>query len=97
MKTTGRRFLATLLVATAAWGAAVIIRTAPPAPVSMAVVGVAPSPRHIWIPGYYKGVNGRYVWVHGRWRIPPHPGQVWVAPMWRSGPNGYTFVTGHWR
>jgi|ERR1700733_11029042 len=90
--------LAGILVAEAVlYGAAVIIKTAPPPPVSIAVVGRAPSSQYIWIPGYYKGAGGRYVWVGGRWMRPPHRGMVWVAPAWRRGPNGYVFVAGRWR
>lgn len=75
----------------------IIIRTAPPAPVSVAVVGRAPSSKYIWIPGYYNGVNGRYVWVPGKWIIPPRHGAVWIPPRWIQKPNGYLFVAGHWR
>jgi hypothetical protein len=90
--------LAGILVAEAVlYGAAVIIKTAPPPPVSIAVVGRAPSSQYICIPGYYKGAGGRYVWVGGRWMRPPHRGMVWVAPAWRRGPNGYVFVAGRWR
>lgn len=86
------------ILATAAVAAEVVIRTAPPAPVSVAVVGVAPSPRHVWTAGYYKGANGRYVWVPGRWIVPPRPGVVWVPPRWVARPaGGYVFVAGHWR
>jgi len=88
----------TLTAALAGAAAEVIIKTAPPAPVSVAVVGVAPSARHVWIPGYYKGVNGRYVWVSGKWIVPPRAGAVWVPPRWDARPaGGYVFVPGHWR
>ncbi len=98
MKRTIRNsFFAIALLETSLWCAEVIIRTAPPPPRSVAIVGVAPTPRHIWIPGYYKGVNGRYVWVAGRWMIPPRPGVVWVPPHWAPRPGGYVFVPGHWR
>jgi hypothetical protein len=79
------------------YGAAVIIRTAPPPPVSVAIIGHAPSSRYVWIPGYYRGSGGRYVWVAGRWGKPPHRGIVWIAPAWQKGPNGYVFVAGRWR
>src|SRR5262252_1926087 len=92
-----RTALAALMACTALLGE-VIIRTGPPAPRSVAIVGHAPTPRHIWVPGYYKGVNGRYVWVPGRWVIPPRPGVIWVAPRWVLRPGvGYVFVAGVWR
>jgi YXWGXW repeat-containing protein len=77
--------------------AEVIIRTAPPAPVSVAIVGRPPSSLYVWIPGYYRGAGGRYVWVAGRWMKPPHRGMVWIPPVWRKGPSGYVFVAGRWR
>src|SRR6476659_3010147 len=89
-------FSGLLLVATG-YAAEVFIKTAPPRPVSVAVVGKAPSPRHVWIPGYYNGVGGRYVWVPGRWMVPPRAGVVWVAPRWAPRNGGYVFVQGHWR
>jgi len=89
--------VAALLSASEVHAAAAVIRTAPPAPVSVAVVGRPPSARHIWVPGYYKGVNGRYVWVAGKWAVPPRAGVVWVPPLWKQGPKGYAFVPGHWR
>ena len=89
--------LAGILTAEAIVYAAVIIKTAPPAPVSVAIVGREPSSRYVWIPGYYKGSGGRYVWVAGRWVKPPRAGVVWVDPAWQRGPNGYVFVAGRWR
>jgi hypothetical protein len=89
--------LAGSLAAEAGLYGAVIIRTAPPPPVSVAIIGRAPSAQYVWVPGYYKGSGGRYVWVAGRWMKPPHRGVVWVAPAWQKGPNGYVFVAGRWR
>ena len=86
-----------LLIEATVYAAEVIIKTAPPAPVSVVVVGSAPSALHVWVPGYYKGAGGRYVWVAGRWAKPPRAGMVWVPPIWRQGPNGYVFVAGRWR
>lgn len=77
--------------------AEIIIKAAPPAPVSVAVIGRAPTAWHVWIPGYYMGVSGRYVWVPGKWMVPPRAGVDWVPPFWRQGPRGYLFVPGHWR
>jgi len=90
-------FAAALLAQTVLFAETIIIKTAPPPPVSVAVVGRAPSAGYIWIPGYYRGAGGRYVWVAGRWMRPPRPGMVWVPPLWRRGPNGYVYVAGRWR
>ena len=83
--------------ATVADAATVIVGVAPPPPVSTVVVGVAPGPGHVWTPGYHRWNGRAYVWMPGRWVIPPRRGAVWVAPHWRQTPGGYTFVAGHWR
>jgi hypothetical protein len=98
MKTTvAITLLVGVLMAEMVSGAEVVIKTAPPPPVSVAVVGRPPSSKYIWVPGYYKGVNGRYVWAPGKWMLPPRAGMVWVPPTWRPRPGGYVFVPGHWR
>jgi hypothetical protein len=96
-KTLLRTLLAGMLTLPMIQSAEVIIRTAPPAPRSLAVVGRAPSARHVWVPGYYKGVGGQYVWVAGSWMVPPRAGVVWVPVRWVQKPNGYLFIAGHWR
>ena len=74
----------------------IIMKTPPPPPMSMAVDGHAPSAMHVWVPGYHKGVNGRYVWVPGTWSIPPRSDAFWVPPRWEHGPRGYVSVPGRW-
>jgi hypothetical protein len=80
-----RKLSALLLVAAlgaalAARAAEVIVRVAPPPPVSTAVIGVAPGPGYVWVPGYQRWNGSRYVWVAGRWTLPPRRGLVWVPP-----------------
>ena len=82
--------------------AQVFVRTPPPRPRSVAVVGRSPGPGFVWTGGYWRWGRGRrgrggYVWAPGRWRRAPRPGAVWVAPRWRAGRGGYTFVGGRWR
>ena len=81
--------------------AAIFVRTPPPRPVSVGVVGRRPGRRYVWTGGYYRWGRGRrgrsgFVWVPGRWRRPPRAG-TWVSPRWRRGRGGYTFVAGRWR
>jgi len=85
-----------LMTAGAGFGA-VIFKSAPPPPASVAVLGKAPSSRYVWVPGYYKGVHRRYVWMAGRWALPPRPGAAWVPPRWVARSGGYVFVAGYWR
>jgi len=44
-----------------------VIRIAPPPPVRVGVVGVAPGPGYVWIGGYQRWTGSGYVWVAGRW------------------------------
>ena len=89
--------LAGLLGITAAYSAEVIVRMAPPPPVSVVVVGRAPGPKYVWIGGYHRWNGTRYIWVAGRWMMPPRAGVVWVAPRWAPRGGGYVFIAGHWR
>ena len=61
------------------------------------VVLVAPSPIHVWIPGYYSYNNGSYVFVNGYYRIPPHGRTSYVQGSWQNTPRGYKRGKGHWR
>src|SRR5215510_11926607 len=62
-------------------GERVYVRVGPPA----AVVGtrvVAPGPRHVWIAGYHRWDGAAYVWVPGRWELPPAHRHAWVPGHW---------------
>ena len=56
-----------------------------------------PSGRHVWIAGYHRWDGRAYVWVPGRWELPPRAHAVWVAPRWQHRHGGYIFVEGYWR
>ena len=68
---------------------------APPAPPPEVVVG-SPGPAYAWVPGYWSW-SGSWVWVGGRWVLPPHPGGVWVSGHWVRYPHGYVWIRGYWR
>jgi hypothetical protein len=57
----------------------------------------APGPRHVWIEGYHRWDGRAYVWVPGRWELPPREHAVWVAPRWEHRSGGYVFIEGRWR
>jgi hypothetical protein len=90
--------LAALLAPTAAWARTrVYVRIAPPAPI-VEVRAAAPSPRHVWIAGYHRWDGNAYVWVPGRWDLPPAHVSVWVAGHWAQHTgHGWYWVEGHWR
>ena len=59
---------------------------------------VAPSPRHVWIAGYHRWDGATYVWVPGRWELPPEHFHTWVAGHWsHHHSHGWYWVEGHWR
>lgn len=79
---------------------ATFVRTAPPRARNTVVVGRAPRRGMVWRAGYWGPARrGRrqFVWMPGRWVMPPRTGAVWVSPRWRRSRGGYTFVAGRWR
>jgi hypothetical protein len=88
--------LAGLLVASPARADRIYVRIAPPAPI-VEVRTVAPSPRHVWVEGYHRWDGKVYVWVPGRWSVPPRHAAVWVPPHWVHHKRGWYFVGGRWR
>jgi hypothetical protein len=66
----------------------------PPAAV-VETVGVGPSPRHIWIGGYWNWVGERHVWVPGRWSE-PRAGYRWVPHEWVRVNGGWRLREGRW-
>lgn len=85
----------TLLGASAAL-AQVVVRVAPPAPIVEARP-VAPGAHYVWTDGYHRWDGHRYVWLSGRWVMPPRPGVVWVPGHWAERHGGWVWIEGHWR
>jgi hypothetical protein len=74
----------------------VVVRVAPPA-ARVEVVPRAPSPRHVWVPGYWgwREHHG-HVWYGGHYVV-GRPGAVWEPAHW-SARGGYWHLSeGHWR
>jgi hypothetical protein len=70
----------------------------PPPPRQEVIVGVAPSPDHVWVAGYWAGSPGHYTWAPGHWDRPPSRGAHWIAPHWDRDHDGhYHQVRGEWR
>ena len=75
----------------------VYVTVAPPAPI-VEVRVTAPSGRHVWVDGYHRWDGRGYVWVPGRWDLPPRAGHVWVPGHWaHHRVHGHYWVEGHWR
>ena len=72
-----------------------IVATAPPVYPTEVIV-VAPSPRHVWVPGYYTYTRGNYVFVYGYYSVPPRGKTVYIQGQWQKTPKGYKRGRGHW-
>jgi YXWGXW repeat-containing protein len=68
---------------------------APPAPQAEVVV-TAPGPAYIWLPGYWSW-HGGWVWIGGRWSLPPRPAAVWIGGRWVHRGRGFVWIGGRWR
>lgn len=87
----------TFLLCALIGSAQTVIRVAPPPPVRVGVVGVAPAPGYVWVGGYQRWTGNGYVWVAGRWVRPPRVGVVWVQPRYVHTGNTWVFHKGYWR
>jgi hypothetical protein len=73
-----------------------VVATGPPPPMMNEVIVVAPSPRHVWMPGYYSYNRGNYVFINGSYGIPPRGRTTYIQGGWRNTPRGYRRDKGHW-
>jgi hypothetical protein len=74
----------------------IVVEAAPPPPQTEVIIA-RPSPRHVWIGGYWAWHEGRHVWMAGHWDLPPREHAVWEAPRWEFRGGRYAFVPGRWR
>jgi hypothetical protein len=99
MTTMRNRLVGALLLAgvvlTSACAARVVV-PGPPGP-RVEVIGVAPSPLHIWDPGHWVRVRGGWDWVPGHWIVAPYEGGVWVPGHWVERHGDWVWIEGHWR
>ena len=69
-----------------------------PPPPQVEVVPAMPGPEYVWMPGYWSiGVGGGWVWIGGRYGLPPRPHAVWVRGHWGRHGRGYVWIGGRWR
>ena len=71
------------------------IATGPP-PMVNEVIVTAPSPRHVWVPGYYSYNSGSYVFVNGYYSVPPRGRTAYTQGSWQNTPKGYKRSRGYW-
>jgi hypothetical protein len=72
-----------------------LVTQSPPA-LQPEIVLARPSPRHVWLAGYWTWRDERYEWMAGHWQLPPGSRSNWVAPRWESQGNAYKFTEGYW-
>lgn len=72
------------------------ITQAPP-PEQVEVQGTAPSPRHMWVKGYWHWNGSRHVWLPGRWTEPPQTGMVYEPARWENRGGRWVFNDGRWK
>jgi hypothetical protein len=75
----------------------VVFAVREPPPVREEIIIERPGPEHVWIGGYWGWREREYVWVPGRWEVPPRGMRRWEAGRWYHEPRGWFFVEGHWR
>jgi hypothetical protein len=77
--------------------AQVYVRVGPP-PVRVERRPPSPSPRHVWVGGFYRWDGRGYVWMPGYWARPPRPRAVWVPGRWvQQRRGGWVWIDGRWR
>ena len=62
------------------------------------IIMQAPSPMHVWMPGYWNWQN-RWIWIPGQWSQPPRPNAEWMEHQWRQHEDDerYRMERGEWR
>ncbi len=73
------------------------VNVAPPAPI-IVVRPAPPSPRYVWVEGYWRWSPRRHkhVWVRGTWRMPPPHHETWVPGHWEQDDDEWEWEEGHW-
>ena len=94
------RKVALLALLSTVWPIAAVqaqwVRTGPP-PIRAERRVAPPGRGYVWISGYYRWDGRRYLWVGGRWVLPPRTRAVWIPGRWENSPRGWFWKPGHWR
>lgn len=103
----GMALVAALCAVCAVAGCTVYVRPAPadavfvmhePPPPRYEVIVVRPGPTYIWVAGYWGWRSTDYVWIPGRWVVPPpNRGRKWSPGRWKHERRGWYWVEGRWR
>lgn len=74
----------------------VFVRKVPPPPLKPRP-GPRPSPRAVWIDGYWRWTGVDYVWIDGYWEPRPPIGKTWTSGSWVHTSRGWYWRPGRWR
>ncbi len=69
-------------------------RVGPP-PLRFEALTLQPSPKHVWVPGYWKWAGVNYAWIEGRW-IKTKPNRAWAPGIWAQVGNHWVWKPGKW-
>ncbi len=72
----------------------VYVEKAPPAS-KVEVIPKRPTPRAVWIPGYWKWKGNKYFWAPGHWEKKPR-GTAWAPGQWKKTHRGWVWTAGYW-
>jgi len=86
--------LSPLGVRSAAAETYVNVRVGPP-PARVEVIPARPSPRHVWVHGYWAWQGHHHAWVPGHYVV-ARPGFVYAEPRWEQRGHGYRYHRGGW-
>jgi hypothetical protein len=86
---------AAVLVIVAAWALAGEDPLFPPPPLRTEAPTLQPSPKHVWIPGYWKWGGINYEWMDGRW-VKGKKGKVWTPGAWEQVGVRWVWKPGKW-
>lgn len=67
----------------------------PPPPPRAEVQVPPPTSTYVWAPGYWTWNNG-WVWIPGRWELPPERMVTWVPGQWAQLGHTWVWRPGHW-
>ena len=67
-----------------------------PPPLRIEAQTLQPSPRHVWVPGYWRWAGINYVWVDGSW-VKPKKNREWVPGTWEQVGNHWVWKPGSWK